>query len=157
MAVDADDVTKEIKACSPRRAYQRVLGKSYGGSAGTRRTREVPQREGVNAMENCLWLAEKYTQMLQDNKPSSAAATLPCYYRDMLLWPSFLLGTHSISPCFELVLAASDRLGSRAGPILYRRMLNGEGYRTFENVRVAAARDRRVVEILRKPLQLIGG
>ncbi|KAJ7242773.1 hypothetical protein B0H12DRAFT_1023466, partial [Mycena haematopus] len=24
--------------------------------------------EGVNAMENCLWLAEKYTQMLQDNK-----------------------------------------------------------------------------------------
>jgi hypothetical protein len=24
--------------------------------------------EGVNAMENCRWLAEKYTQMLQDNK-----------------------------------------------------------------------------------------
>jgi hypothetical protein len=24
--------------------------------------------EGPNAMENCRWLAEKYTQMLQDNK-----------------------------------------------------------------------------------------
>ena len=27
--------------------------------------------EGPNAMENCRWLAEKYMQMLQDNKVSA--------------------------------------------------------------------------------------
>lgn len=30
--------------------------------------------EGANAMENCRWLAEKYAQMLQDNKVREDAA-----------------------------------------------------------------------------------
>ncbi|KAJ7914901.1 hypothetical protein B0H13DRAFT_424471 [Mycena leptocephala] len=71
MAVDADDVTQQMYKAKMA-ARDDFIKESWVKAMEVRLVRDELEKcrkgEGVNAMENCRWLAEKYTQMLQDNK-----------------------------------------------------------------------------------------
>ncbi|KAJ7116364.1 hypothetical protein C8R44DRAFT_879739 [Mycena epipterygia] len=71
MAVDADDVTKQMYK-EKMIARELVIRESWVKAMEVRLVREELEKcrkgEGPNAMENCRWLAEKYAQMLRDNK-----------------------------------------------------------------------------------------
>ncbi|KAJ7722738.1 putative NADH-ubiquinone oxidoreductase 12 kDa subunit mitochondrial precursor [Mycena maculata] len=70
-AVDADNVTKQMYQAKMA-ARDVLIKESWVKAMEARLVRDELEKcrkgEGANAMENCRWLAEKYAQMLQDNK-----------------------------------------------------------------------------------------
>ncbi|KAJ6577357.1 hypothetical protein B0H19DRAFT_1252719 [Mycena capillaripes] len=70
-AVGEDDVTKQMYKAKLV-ARDDFLKESWVKAMEIRLVRDELEKcrkgEGPNAMENCRWLAEKYAQMLQDNK-----------------------------------------------------------------------------------------
>ncbi|KAJ6460345.1 hypothetical protein C8R47DRAFT_1226268 [Mycena vitilis] len=70
-AVDAEDVTKQMYKAKMI-ARDEAIKETWVKAMEVRLVRDELEKcrkgEGPNAMENCLWLAEKYTQMLRENK-----------------------------------------------------------------------------------------
>ncbi|KAJ7510361.1 hypothetical protein B0H11DRAFT_2216167 [Mycena galericulata] len=70
-AVDAEDVTKQMYQAKMA-ARDALIKESWVKAMEVRLVRDELEKcrkgEGANAMENCRWLAEKYVQMLQENK-----------------------------------------------------------------------------------------
>ncbi|KAJ6570216.1 hypothetical protein DFH09DRAFT_1313416 [Mycena vulgaris] len=70
-AVDADDVSKQMYKAKMV-VQNELIKESWVKAMEVRLVRDELEKcrkgEGPNAMENCRWLADKYAQMLQENK-----------------------------------------------------------------------------------------
>ncbi|KAJ6631022.1 putative NADH-ubiquinone oxidoreductase 12 kDa subunit mitochondrial precursor [Mycena sp. CBHHK59/15] len=67
----ADDATREMYKAKML-ARDELIKESWVKTMEVRLVRDELEKcrkgEGVNSLENCKWLAEKYAQMLRDNK-----------------------------------------------------------------------------------------